>query len=181
MAEISSIAVVEYLKKGSSSVPVTQNDIERYFSDFVLSNPDLPLHYQLRLDELLREYEKNGDISKLQEYLSDVLKCSVFSLDLKTGNLILRGLNVLSEHGDFPLLLHFLENSKSLVKYFSENFSLYPIEVKTVLTIGNRDVFDIGFLSTDYRDMKIGLVGDLAMDYDLAVGILSYLNNNGPS
>lgn len=166
-------AVIEYLRNGNSTHPVTHDDIKSYLSDYVLQKPEVPMHYRLRLDELLRKLKHSGDIRPLLSYLSNTLGCTAFVLD--ENNITLRGLSKLSYHDNFDLLLDFVENDTFLHKFFEENFSLNPLHLSIGLNINDVDILDVVLVATDFYTLKIGLVGSLSLDFDLAVGILKYL------
>lgn len=167
------ISVLSYLKKGVSANPVTKSDIDSYFKDFVLKNPKLPIHYQSQIEEILRNSGRGNELHELLTYLAEELNVVAFFLG--ENKVVLRGLNNLYYHSDFPRILDLFENERNLWKFFDDNFSMYPIFLETNITFDGKDIFDISVVSGEFGTNRLGFVGGLNMDYDLAVGILDFL------
>jgi hypothetical protein len=163
------ISVFEYLRSGSKSVGVTSKSLMDYFSKLVAHSSELPLHYQLRLDETLR---MNKDM--LLDYLAATLRGAVFLLGV--SDLKLRGLEYLAAHPQGDQLIKMFQNEEKIQELIDKNFSLHPVLVDSSLHTGMEPVRDVVFVCTEYEKKSLGFVGLLSSDFDLAFGIFKYLN-----
>ncbi len=158
---------------GEDSDVVTDKLFRKYLSEVVFSDFELPLHYQLRLDDFVREVVRNNDIGVLLEYFSEALGCCAFSLGKKSVKL--RGLRYLETHDEVGKVLNFLEDPKKIWDFIENNFSLYPTLVTNHINISSSRLNNVAFIYKEFGNRRIGLVGLFPMDFKLAVSFFEFL------
>lgn len=156
------VSVVEYFNGVGENV--SAKSVKKYISGLLNSPIDLPIHYQLKLDELLRE----NDTQNLLVYLSNTLSSSVFLID--KGNYYFKGTKYLINHPEASVLFDFLESLEEVKSFIQESYGLHPLLIKT-------DVkgVEVGIVVKDFGNKMIGFLAPLNLDFELAIGLLNYL------
>jgi hypothetical protein len=166
------ISVFEYLRGGTKSDDVTADSVRKYFAKLLQESSTLPFHYQLRIDELLRESELD-----LLSYLSGVLRGIVFYI--KKDAFKIRGLEHLYKYSKGPLLTRHLQDERNIQSLIDKNFSLHPIMLDTSLNIDQEIFKDIFFIGKEYGGGHLGYLGLAGADYDLVFSVFKYLDREG--
>ena len=160
---------------GEETDVVTDKMFRKYLSEVVFSDFELPLHYQLRLDNFVKEVIRNSDIGSLLEYFSQALGCCAFSLGKRSVKL--RGLRYLETHDEIGSILSFLEDPKKVWEFIESNFSLYPTLVTNHIKISSSRLNNVAFIYKEFGNRKLGIVGLFPMDFKLAVSFFEFLSD----
>lgn len=157
---------------GEDDKVVTDKTFRKYLSEVVFKDFELPLHYQLRLDECLKEAGRGGDVGTLLNYMSAALGCCAFKLE--DSGVTLRGLRYLENYPKLGELLGFLENGKKIRSLLKKNFSLYPTLVLNYVEIDGMRLDDVAFVFRKFGKYKLGLAGS-PFDFKLAISFFEFL------
>ena len=163
------ISVFEYLRGGTKSDDVTADSVRKYFAKLLQESSILPFHYQLRIDELLREDEND-----LLSYLSGILRGIVFHVT--KNKFKIRGLEHLYKYSKGPLLTRYLQDERNIRDLLDKNFSLHPIMLDTSLNIDQETFKDIFFIGKAYEGGHLGYLGLAGADYDLVFSVFKYMD-----
>ena len=163
------VSVVEYLNTGVKSNGVTRKSLRDYFNHLVHQSEELPLHYQLRIDDILRAKKE-----QLLDYLAQTLGGTVFYSYKNT--IQVRGLESLVFHKENEALIKTFQNELKIKYLVDNNFSLHPILIDTDINLEGVRIEGAIFVSTEFQGKTLGFVGPIDANYDLIVGIFKYLN-----
>lgn len=163
------VSVIEYLKTGIKSNDVTRKSLRDYFNRLVHQTEELPLHYQLRIDDILR-----AERDSLLDYLAHTLNGTVFFRH--SNSVKVRGLEALVYHAENETLIRTFQNEQRIKEIVDRNFSLHPVLIDTELSIDGVRITGAVFVATEFQGKTLGFVGPIDANYDLVVSIFKYLN-----
>jgi len=164
-------SVLTYLRAGPRKIENAHTSFNKYIGYLLRSKTDLPFHYKIRIDELI----KYKDPNLLASYLAQVLKVIVVVQSKK--HFIVRGLKQVSNHRSRNFLYDFVEDEVYFCDYLDKNVSLNPtvaiLDIKTQAGVAKNTVL----ISKSLKDYNLSFVGRASLDYELAIGVLKYIEN----
>jgi len=140
-----------------------------YFNRLVFQTEELPLHYQLRIDDIIRSKSET-----LLDYLAYTLNGTV--LFSHSNSVKVRGLESLVYHSQNDLLIKTFQNELKIKELVDKNFSLHPVLIDSDLNLEGTRISGTIFVATEFRGKTLAFIGPIDANYDLVLSLFKYLN-----